>query len=148
MGKLRRYAPAVDLVGDEPLPEGPRIDKAQFCPVIEAHDHLGVESHRRALRTAQVEQLPCHAEVDDQHRAVVERQDEELAAPAGLDEHAAVQARNELGGRLAPHGPAPEHLHLADPPADDGSLEPAPDCLDLGKLGHLGGGGLRSGETR
>ncbi len=65
VGELDRLAPAVEFVGDEPLPEGPRVDEAKLGPVVENDQDVGVIGQWRALLTAEVEQLAGHAQVDD-----------------------------------------------------------------------------------
>ena len=86
-----------------------------------------------------MQQLAGHAQVDDEHRVVVERQQQELAAPAGAGE-----ARGRTRRPASSAGDwrrtvrRPSTRTEVDRATDDGGLEAAADRLDLGKLGHLG----------
>jgi len=101
---------------------------------------MGVRGNWRALRAAQVKQLTAHAQMDDKHSVIIERQQEEFATAACCGERSPHETGREIGRRLAPHGPAPEHFDLDDPAPDNHALEPAANRLDFGKLGHLCGG--------
>ncbi len=91
------------------------------------------------MPAAQVKKLASHAQVDDQHGVVVKRQQQELAATARRGELATHETGGQLGGGLAPYGPASEHLDIDDATPDDGAFDAAANRLDFGKLGHLSG---------
>ena len=71
------------------------------------------------------EHLAAHAEVAEQGVAVVERQPEVLAAPAGGLDPAAGQGGGEAGGpaRVAADRARVQHLDLGQPGADDVALQ-------------------------
>ena len=93
---------------------------------------MGVRGERGTLRAAEVQELASHAQVDDQHGIVVERQQQELAATTRRGELATHEAARQLGGGLAPHRPAPEYLDIDDATPDEGAFDAAANRLDFG----------------
>ena len=81
---------------------------------------------------------PRHPEVAEQRVAVVERQPEVLAAPAGRLDPAAGQRGGEAGraARVAPHRARVQDVDPGDRRAEHVPLEAGADDLDLGELGH------------
>ena len=86
----------------------------------------------------EVEELAGHAQVDDEHRIVVERKEQKLAPAARHRDAAPDKLARQIFAGLAPHRSAPGYLDLGDAPVDHCALEAAPDRLYLGELGHLG----------
>src|SRR5579875_958295 len=134
--ELGRQAVAADLAGHEPLPEGPRIDKAQLAPVVEPDHDVGVGLEGEPGGLGYVEQLAAHPQVDDHHLAVVEDEGEVLTPPVRPDEAPAGHPEPELGSGLSADRPAAGDREALDSPARQHGLEPAPDGLHLGQLGH------------
>ena len=93
----------------------------------------------RAVRRLH-QDLARHPEVAEQRVAVVERQPEVLAAPAGRLDPPPGQRLGEAGraARVAPHRARVQHVHPGDRRAEHVPLEPGADDLDLGELGHRG----------
>jgi hypothetical protein len=115
------YTAPVDVARHEPLPKGSRIDETQLCAVVERHQDMGVLGQLRALGTAgDVEQLAAHSQVNDQHSAVVQTQEQELAYATGGLKPPAGQTTLQFRGRLASHRAMPAHFDLADPAPDNG----------------------------
>jgi hypothetical protein len=82
---------------------------------------MGVLGQLRALGTAgDVEQLAAHSQVNDQHSAVVQTQEQELAYATGGLKPPAGQTTLQFRGRLASHRAMPAHFDLADPAPDNG----------------------------
>ena len=79
---------------------------------------------------------PAHAQVDDEHVAGVEGEQQVLALALGAGDLDALEPGRELRGRLAPHRPLAGDLHRLDLLADDLPLELAADGLYLGQLRH------------
>ncbi len=84
------------------------------------------------------EELTAHAEVSEQRVAVVERQPEVLAPPAGALDPATGQRGGEAlrAARVAAHGPRVQHLDAGDGAAHRVPLEAHAHHFDLGQLGH------------
>ena len=84
------------------------------------------------------EELTAHAEVSEQCVAVVERQPEVLAPPAGALDPATGQRGGEAlrPARVAAHGPRVQYLDAGDGAAHCVPLEAHAHHFDLGQLGH------------
>ncbi len=100
---------------DIELAEGARVDVAQLAALDEGeHDvrvlGLGV------LGTLGAQQLAAHAEVDDEVRAVLQREDEVLAEALRAADRVALDHRAKVLGRLVSTHQAPvgdrDGLHL------------------------------------
>src|SRR5205807_2343879 len=109
----------------------------EVASLLELDDDVRVRRQALTLRPAQ--ELPGHAEVHDQHLALVQEQQQILALPVDLRD---LPAGEQVGELLAPGVAADDahrvslraHVHVPDAPADDLLLEVAPDHLYLGQL--------------
>src|SRR5829696_5642824 len=90
---------------------------------------------RERIRSA-VHEAPRHPEVNQENTPALEPNNQILAAPV----HALDDLARELGGDLERIERANESsvqdLDVVEAAARQGGLQPAPDRLDLGQLGH------------
>ncbi len=83
------------------------------------------------------EQLPAHAEVDDQRVAAVQRQQQVLAQAADrLDGPALERGAEVLGRGMAAHGAPVGHGHRLDLLADHLFGEVLSECFDFRQFRH------------
>ena len=110
-----------------------------------ASDDVGVR--RAGGPGGRQQQLAGHPQVDHHRVAGVERAQQVLAAPPGVEDRRPGQAVDDLLGRRAPHRALAADLDRLDRPADDPRGEPPPDGLDLRQLRHRRRGRRRAGRT-
>ncbi len=82
------------------------------------------------------QQVSGHAQMHDQRRAVVEANDQVLAAAIDRLHRTAGQARLDRARRLGTRPAFVEDLHALDPSSANLRVELATHGLDLGQLGH------------
>ena len=123
------------VLGDAPGAEAARVGVGEVGAVVEQRARAQ-EARSLSGGAAQPEQVAGHAQVDEQRGAVVELDDQVLAAPAErLDAHA-LQPRGHRLGRLRIGQAVVEHLDLGERAAAEVREQPPPHRLDLGELGH------------
>ena len=104
--ELARDTPVVEVDRDEQLAEGAGIDEAQLALVLEADHGRGCAARAAEASATKIAQLTAHAQVPDEHSAVVEI-DERGTCRAGRSptERRPTSNGDELGRVLAPHRP-------------------------------------------
>ena len=131
-----------DDIGEHPAAERALVDKAQRGAVVEQRrDAQMILSRQRAEQ-----HLPTHAEMDDQRRAVIERQPQVLPASSRADDARIEQPRSQIGGSglVAAHRTRVVHPDGADGLVNDMCVQPPTNDLDFGKLRHLHRRGCRA----
>ena len=118
---------------DVELTEPPRVDEPELAPIGEPQHQVRVLRARRRLGDDQ--EPPGHAEVGHPGLAGVEPRQKVFGPPVQRLDLRPLQSLGEVLGQ----GEAqvrPEGLDTTEPRADQRRLQPAPDRLDLWKLGH------------
>ncbi len=120
--------------GEVEQPEAARVAEADRRPAV--GDELDMVVRPRRRRQAVVDRHAAgHAEMGDQHGAVVERREHELGAPAEPLDPTAAQPRDEIRRHGEAEVRAPLR-HLRQHAAFQLRPQAAADGLDLRKLWH------------
>ena len=88
------------------------------------------------LSRRRVQKVPRHAEVDQENATALEPNNQVLAAPLERLDALADELGRDLGRILWPRQPRVFDLDVLEAPSVEHRLEPAPNRLDLGQLGH------------
>src|SRR3954469_8895543 len=88
------------------------------------------------LSRRRVQEVPRHAEVDQENAPALESNNQILAAPLERFDALADELRRDRGRVLRPRQPRVFDLDVLEAASDEHRLEPAANRLDLGQLGH------------
>ena len=131
MGELGHLVGQLVGGGDEQFAEGARVDVAQLPALREGDDDVSVLLRRLARRLGP-QQLPAHAQVDNEQVAVVELQQQVLALALDGGDLAALELGDEVLLGLVPADRTDAGgLDGFDALADDLLVEISPDGFDL-----------------
>lgn len=90
----------------------------------------------RSRTTVSVKQLSSHPEVNQENATAFEPDNQILAAAIEPGDPLSFELGGHSGGILGPGETWIEDLDVLEAAPDEPGLEPCPDGLDLGKLGH------------
>ncbi len=124
-----------DDIGEHPAAERTLVHETQRGAVVEQHRNPQMVIPRQRPE----QHLPAHTEMDDQRRAVIERQPQVFPASTRADDPRIEQPRRQIGGSglVTAHRAQMVYPDSADGLVDDVCVQPPTNDFDFGKLRHL-----------